>query len=167
MLGEFHHVGSAFAGMGVLGAHRDSSDLCDESTSALLEFARENLLLKRELHIANSELTRLQTVVQAHEMQKKGPQYNSEDEPKSQRRYWTDQEHERFLDAIQNFGHKNVKAISAYVGTRSATQVRTHAQKYFLKAARENKAREKATAMIQVDSSVTNNATESENGGRR
>jgi hypothetical protein len=25
MLGEFHHVGSAFAGMGVLGAHRDSS----------------------------------------------------------------------------------------------------------------------------------------------
>jgi SHAQKYF class myb-like DNA-binding protein len=85
---------------------------------------------------------------QARENQKKGTQYNSDDEPKSQRRYWTDQEHERFLDAIQNFGHKNVKAISAYVGTRSATQVRTHAQKYFLKAARENKAREKAT-MIQ------------------
>ena len=82
-------------------------------------------------------------------MQKKGSQFNTEDEPRNQRRYWTDQEHERFLDAIQNFGHKNVKAISAYVGTRSATQVRTHAQKYFLKAARENKAREKANSMIQ------------------
>jgi len=69
------------------------------------------------------------------------------------------------LDAIQNFGHKNVKAISAYVGTRSATQVRTHAQKYFLKAARENKAREKAT-MIQVDSASVNESSETEQRSR-
>jgi len=141
---DFNHMGGTFSNLSA----RDGAE-SDETTAALLEFARENLLLKRELNIANAELSRLQTVVQAHDCQKKGPQYNSEDEPRSQRRYWTDQEHERFLDAIQNFGHKNVKAISAYVGTRSATQVRTHAQKYFLKAARENKAREKASAMIK------------------
>ena len=39
------------------------------------------------------------------------------------RRYWTEEEHQRFLDAIQNYGHKDVKAIASVVGTRSATQV--------------------------------------------
>jgi hypothetical protein len=42
------------------------AEMCDDSTSALLEFARENLMLKRELHIANSELARLQSVVQVN-----------------------------------------------------------------------------------------------------
>jgi SHAQKYF class myb-like DNA-binding protein len=48
-------------------------------------------------------------------------------------RYWTDEEHQKFLDALQVIGPKDVKAIAAFVGTRSATQVRTHAQKFFLK----------------------------------
>jgi hypothetical protein len=48
----------------VHGSFPYQSEVCDDSTSALLEFARENLMLKRELHIANSELTRLQGVVQ-------------------------------------------------------------------------------------------------------
>jgi SHAQKYF class myb-like DNA-binding protein len=48
-------------------------------------------------------------------------------------RYWSEEEHEKFLDAMQTLGPKDVKAIAAFVGTRSATQVRTHAQKYFLK----------------------------------
>ena len=38
-------------------------------------------------------------------------------------RYWTEEEHQRFLDAIQNYGHKDVKAIASVVGTRNATQV--------------------------------------------
>ena len=41
--------------------------------------------------------------------------------------------------AAQNYGHKDVKAIAQVVGTRSATQVRTHAQKYFIKLARSRK----------------------------
>jgi SHAQKYF class myb-like DNA-binding protein len=48
-------------------------------------------------------------------------------------RYWTEEEHQRFLDALQTVGPKDVKAIASFVGSRSATQVRTHAQKYFLK----------------------------------
>ena len=35
-----------------------------------------------------------------------------------------DQEHKRFLDAVKCFGSHNHKAISAYVETRSAAQVR-------------------------------------------
>jgi hypothetical protein len=38
--------------------------------------------------------------------------------------------------ARRSFGAKDHKAIAAAVGTRNATQVRTHAQKYFQKLAR-------------------------------
>jgi SHAQKYF class myb-like DNA-binding protein len=48
-------------------------------------------------------------------------------------RYWTTEEHKRFLEALKKFGHKDVKAISNFVGTRNSTQVRTHAQKYYLR----------------------------------
>jgi len=54
-----------------------------------------------------------------------------------QPRYWTQEEHQRFLEALEKFGTRNVRAISEYVGTRNATQVRTHAQKYFLRLTRE------------------------------
>uniref|UniRef100_A0A7S0EFL9 HTH myb-type domain-containing protein n=1 Tax=Hanusia phi TaxID=3032 RepID=A0A7S0EFL9_9CRYP len=59
--------------------------------------------------------------------------------PKSQEsghnrsRFWTEQEHERFLEAMKIFGYGNAQDIASYVGTRSVTQVRTHAQKYFMK----------------------------------
>ncbi|GJQ14246.1 hypothetical protein GpartN1_g6037.t1 [Galdieria partita] len=58
-------------------------------------------------------------------------------ERKSQSRYWTADEHKRFLEGLARFGHKDMKAIARFVGTRNATQVRTHAQKYYLKLARE------------------------------
>lgn len=46
---------------------------------------------------------------------------------------WTQEEHELFLEGLQKYG-KNWKAIERVVGTRTATQARSHAQKYFLKA---------------------------------
>lgn len=58
---------------------------------------------------------------------------------KPQSRYWTPEEHQRFLEALNKFGHKDVKAISMHVSTRNATQVRTHAQKYFLRLERERR----------------------------
>lgn len=41
---------------------------------------------------------------------------------------------------MHKYGPKDVRAIASYVGSRNATQVRTHAQKYFLRVAREAKA---------------------------
>jgi SHAQKYF class myb-like DNA-binding protein len=58
---------------------------------------------------------------------------------KPQSRYWTPDEHQRFLEALAKYGHKDVKAISMHVSTRNATQVRTHAQKYFLRLERERR----------------------------
>jgi len=53
-----------------------------------------------------------------------------------QSRYWTKLEHQKFLEALAKFGHKDVKSISSYVGTRTPIQVRTHSQKYFLRLKR-------------------------------
>ena len=45
---------------------------------------------------------------------------------------WTIKEHQRFIEALQIFG-KNWKKVEEYVGTRNGAQIRSHAQKFFLK----------------------------------
>ncbi|KAI0565054.1 SANT domain containing protein [Gracilaria domingensis] len=60
-----------------------------------------------------------------------------DDAKKTSSRYWTADEHSRFLEGLRLFGQKDIKAIARHVGTRNATQVRTHAQKYYLRIERE------------------------------
>jgi SHAQKYF class myb-like DNA-binding protein len=50
---------------------------------------------------------------------------------------WTLQEHELFLQGLHLHG-KGWKKIAQMVQTRSVVQIRTHAQKYFLKLNKEN-----------------------------
>lgn len=45
---------------------------------------------------------------------------------------WSSDEHKRFLAGLDQFGTGNWKKITDMVGTRSCTQIRTHAQKYFI-----------------------------------
>lgn len=45
---------------------------------------------------------------------------------------WTDAEHRRFLDGLKKFG-RDWRAIEEHIGTRSCSQIRSHAQKYFLR----------------------------------
>lgn len=108
----------------------------DPGLRSLLDLARENLALKQQLKSANHELSRLQDAVQKHQSERH-LRKQKQLEQESQSRYWTGEEHLKFLEAIESFGPKDVKAIATFVGSRSATQVRTHAQKYFMKLARE------------------------------
>ncbi|XP_050387660.1 protein REVEILLE 3 isoform X2 [Argentina anserina] len=48
------------------------------------------------------------------------------------RESWSDQEHEKFLEALQLFD-RDWKKIEAFVGSKTVIQIRSHAQKYFLK----------------------------------
>ena len=58
---------------------------------------------------------------------------------------WTEKEQTAFVDGLRKYG-KNWKKISQMVKTRSLTQIRTHAQKYFKKADNKQAAAAAATA---------------------
>ena len=51
-------------------------------------------------------------------------------------RYWTEEEHERFIEAVRLFG-KDWGRITSYVGTRSRQSVYSHGQKFRLRVERE------------------------------
>jgi SHAQKYF class myb-like DNA-binding protein len=118
-----------------------SADSGMDMKEHIKRLCRDNKQLKSALSKSQEEVKKLKSVIEMHEMQSKK---SAKEDAKGQTRYWTDAEHQRFLDALQTIGPKDVKAIAQYVGSRSATQVRTHAQKYFIKLARMKKSAEEA-----------------------
>jgi SHAQKYF class myb-like DNA-binding protein len=49
---------------------------------------------------------------------------------------WTREEHFRFIEALKLYG-KEWRRVQQHVGTRSSTQARSHAQKFFVKLERK------------------------------
>ncbi|KAK6141043.1 hypothetical protein DH2020_025224 [Rehmannia glutinosa] len=54
------------------------------------------------------------------------------------RESWSEQEHEKFLEALHLFD-RDWKKIEAFVGSKTVIQIRSHAQKYFLKVQKNGK----------------------------
>ncbi|KAM0910653.1 hypothetical protein ACQ4PT_013986 [Festuca glaucescens] len=54
-----------------------------------------------------------------------------------QREKWTDEEHKLFLEAMQLHG-RAWRRIQEHIGTKTAVQIRSHAQKFFSKVIRES-----------------------------
>ncbi|KAI4307700.1 hypothetical protein L6164_030860 [Bauhinia variegata] len=54
-----------------------------------------------------------------------------------QRERWTDEEHKKFLEALKLYG-RAWRRIEEHVGTKTAVQIRSHAQKFFSKVLRES-----------------------------
>ena len=49
---------------------------------------------------------------------------------------WSEREHERFIEAMELYGN-DWPSVVKYIGTRTANQVRSHAQKYYRKLKRK------------------------------
>ncbi len=50
---------------------------------------------------------------------------------------WQPEEHQRFIEAIMKYGNE-WKSVQKHVGSRSSTQARSHAQKFFVKIKKTN-----------------------------
>ncbi|BAT88404.1 hypothetical protein LR48_Vigan09g117500 [Vigna angularis] len=77
---------------------------------------------------------------------------------KGRRITWTKAEHKRFLEGLDIYGKGNWKNISAYIQTKSASQVASHAQKYFIRQSKskEEKKRKSIHDMVIENTTHTN-----------
>ena len=78
--------------------------------------------------------TRLRSIMQTRDTTSKKRRepsiQDSDDDDQSSMGRWTRDEHNKFVDGLRKYG-KNWKLIEDYVNTRSGSQIRSHAQKFF------------------------------------
>jgi len=105
------------------------------SGTQMAKVLSENRKLRQELEEVKKELEKARQELKDKQVVKK----MIDEDAEMHTRYWLPDEHQRFLAGLQKYGHKDMKSIAEFVATRSTTQVRTHAQKYFLKLERHGK----------------------------
>lgn len=76
---------------------------------------------------------------------------------------WTNAEHQAFLDGLRECG-REWKKVALKIPTRSSAQIRSHAQKYFAKLAREEAAAAAAQAQAAAAAAAANAAGTTQHG---
>jgi SHAQKYF class myb-like DNA-binding protein len=84
---------------------------------------------------ANTELSQKKLKEKKKETKTKQKKINREGNYNCGR--WTQEEHQRFIEAIMKYGNE-WKQVQKHVGSRSSTQARSHAQKFFVKIKKSN-----------------------------
>eukprot|EP00189_Rhodosorus_marinus_P011871 CAMPEP_0184741220 /NCGR_PEP_ID=MMETSP0315-20130426/4276_1 /TAXON_ID=101924 /ORGANISM="Rhodosorus marinus, Strain UTEX LB 2760" /LENGTH=267 /DNA_ID=CAMNT_0027211401 /DNA_START=139 /DNA_END=942 /DNA_ORIENTATION=- len=114
-----------------------SEDMLD---TIVVEQQNRISLLEEEIKKAKKKIVKLRAENEKGRMPGKQPvkETISKGAEKKQPRYWTAEEHRRYLISSAKHGEKNYGPIAKDVGTRSAKQVRTHHQKYLKRLERES-----------------------------
>jgi SHAQKYF class myb-like DNA-binding protein len=61
---------------------------------------------------------------------------------------WTQKEHILFMEGLKIYG-KNWKKVESYIGTRTGTQIRSHAQKFFNRIRKEHGAEDPSKYVVE------------------
>lgn len=84
---------------------------------------------------ANARITK--SIGKTQRMRRKQEDQAVSPNNKKNSRYWQTDEHKRFVQGLSICGHKDHVGISSHVGTRNSRQVRTHAQKYYIRMVKQ------------------------------
>ncbi|XP_039134739.1 uncharacterized protein LOC120272068 isoform X1 [Dioscorea cayenensis subsp. rotundata] len=103
------------------------------SMLSLTEVSKNQMLVDIQVSCANGlQLKDLATSVDEHVPKVRKPYTITK-----QREKWTEEEHDKFLEALKLYG-RAWRRIEEHIGTKTAVQIRSHAQKFFTKVVRES-----------------------------
>ncbi|KAJ9172922.1 hypothetical protein P3X46_016111 [Hevea brasiliensis] len=116
----------------VVSAAMADQDLCGGTRSNTAPPAGDGISLNAGLHAVTGPQLKEQFTFENDYSPKVRKPYTIT----KQRERWTEDEHKKFLEALKLYG-RAWRRIEEHVGTKTAVQIRSHAQKFFSKVVRE------------------------------
>ena len=127
------------------------------TTNTKRVFTKHNKSFKRPYNSSSSKKFKTHPLTRKFYSNFENPEFKKNLKCNNQKKVsngrWTKSEHKQFLEAMNQFGH-NWRKVEAYMGTRTSSQIRSHAQKYFLKIKAEKYQAESASVTFSLNTSL-------------